>query len=256
MALIEFGGGIKRMSGSIAGNIFDRGTDYNAVRGKTKPVDKNTANQQRIRSTFAYLSTRWAQTLSDVQRTAWGVYGSTVTIKNRLLEDIHVSGFHHYLRSNIIRLQSGLAPVDNGPVVMSIPASDPAFAIEVDEFSQEIYVTFNDALDWANENDGHMFVYQGRPMTHQTTFFRGTWRSCGDIEGSAAAAPAIPATQQNVFVATENQNQFAYARIGRADGRLSEQMFSDSFRSESHANRYDYFVVRSNRKHSDRLCAV
>ncbi|GAI14507.1 unnamed protein product, partial [marine sediment metagenome] len=125
MALVEYGGGIVRVSGSIAGNTFSKSQGFHNIRSKTKPVDKNTARQQLIRATFTYLANRWAQTLTDQQRLDWADYGKNVTLKNRIDEDQHVSGFHHYMRSNVPRIQSGIAPVDNGPAINLIPASDP-----------------------------------------------------------------------------------------------------------------------------------
>lgn len=237
------------MSGSIAGQTYNRTQECNCVRSRTKPVDKNTANQRAIRSCFSYLSTRWAQTLTDAQRTAWGVYGSTVHLKNRLLEDVHVSGFHHYLRSNIIRLQSDIPVVDDGPTVMTLPETDPDLEAVTDEYDQEMYITFNDALDWANEDGGYMILFQGRPMNHQRNFFAGTWRVTGKIEGNSITPPLIPNVQNCVFAVAENQNQFIYARISRADGRLSEKFYSDSFRGESYASRYDNFMVGSYRRY-------
>jgi len=256
MALVDYGGGIVRVSGSIAGNTFSLSQEAHNIRSKTKPADKNTARQQKIRSIFTYLANRWSQTLTDQQRTDWGTYGSNVTLKNRLDEAVHVSGYHHYLRSNVIRMQSELSPVDAGPVVMTIPAADPTLAVKSDEWSQELYIEFDDTMDWANENGGYMFVFQGRPMTHQTNFFRGTWRICDYIEGNAVAAPSSPDPQPVVFGIAEDQNQFIFARISRADGRLSEQFFSDCFRGESYGTGYDNFMGRGYRGYPRRFQAV
>ena len=247
MAIVEYSGGINRMSGSIAGHTYGYQHDCNCVRSRTKPVDKNNANQQKIRSAFSGLSTRWAQTLTDEQRADWAAYGDGVTLPNRLGAQVHVYGYQHYLRSNVIRLQSGLPIIDNGPAVMEIPAADPTLAVTVDEFSQEMYVTFNNALDWANEDGGYMFIYQGRPMNHQREFFAGTWRLCNYIEGDAVTPPVSPDPELCVFAVAENQHQFIYARISRADGRLSEQFRSDGFRGESYADGHDLTLVRSDR---------
>lgn len=229
MALVKFGGGIIQMTGSIAGNTYARNRYGNYVRARTKPVNPNTDLQNTIRAALATLSTRWAQTLDADQRTAWNLYASSVAMKNRLGESIYLSGYNHYIRSNMILLQAGLALVDNGPTVWELPAHDPTFAIVADDSAQTISVTFNNALAWAIEDGGYMFVFQGSPQNPQRNFFNGPWRLMDFITGDDDPAPTSPDIMPVVFVVTELQHQWCYARIIRADGRLSEPFRADTF---------------------------
>jgi len=229
MALIKFGGGVIQMAGSIAGNTFARNRYGNYVRARTKPTNPNTERQQTVRSALATLTARWSQTLSAAQRTAWDLYASSLVMTNRLGEAMHLSGYNHYLRSNIILLQSALAPVDDGPVVFELPDQDPTFAVTGTAGGQTLDITFDNTLAWANEVGGYMFKFQGQPQNPQRNFFGGPWRLMDHIIGADPTPPTSPDTQNVQFAIAETQRQFVYARIMRADGRLSEPFRNDCF---------------------------
>jgi len=229
MALVKYGGGIVQMSGSMAGNTFARNRSGNYVRARTKPVNPNSALQQTVRAALTTLTARWSQTLTANQRTAWNLYAASVSMKNKLSETINLTGFNHYLRSNIILLQSSLTLVDDGPTVFELPEKDPSFAITAAEGTQLISVTFDDSLPWANEDDAHMIKFQGQPQNAQRNFFAGPWRLMGTIAGNSGTPPTTPDDEAIVFAISELQRVWVYARIIRADGRLSEKFRADCF---------------------------
>lgn len=221
MALLKYGGGIVQMSGSIAGNTYARNRYGNYARARTKPTNPNTAKQQTIRSAMAFLTARWAQTLDAAQRTAWNLYGSNVNMLNKLGETIQLSGFNHYIRSNVIRKQIALPVVDDGPVIFEIPEADPTYAIACSEAAQEIATTFDNGMDWASETGSFMIGYQGQPQNAQRNFFAGPWNAFMVISGVDAAPPPSPAEQACSIAVAEGQHLWCYARILRKDGRLS-----------------------------------
>jgi len=229
MALVKLGGGIIQMSGSIAGNTFARNRYGNYVRARTKPINPNTARQVAVRSGMAALTARWSQTLTANQRTAWNLYASSVAMKNRLGEVVNFTGFNHYIRSNMLLLQSALTLVDDGPVVFELPTQDPTFSIAASEAAQELACTYDDTKAWCDEDDAHMFIFQGRPQNPQRNFFGGPWRLIGSIAGDSVSPPSTPESISVNYVFAELQRQWAYARIIRADGRLSDPFRSDSF---------------------------
>jgi len=229
MALIKFGGGIVQMSGSIAGTTFARNRYGNYARARTKPVNPNTANQQVIRGLMATLTTAWSQTLTAAQRTAWNLYASSVSMKNRLGEAVNLTGFNHYLRSNIAIVQAGGTQVDDGPTVFELPAKDSTFAVTISEATQKISATFDDAADWASEVGAHLILSSGQPQNAQRNFFAGPYRLAGKVDGAAEAPSSPDATLDVSFVCTELQRVWVKARIARADGRLSEEFTANCF---------------------------
>lgn len=229
MASVKYGGGIVQISGSIAGNTHARNRYGNYIRAKTKPINPNTALQQQIRAAMAELTLRWSATVTAAQRTAWNLYGSSVAMKNRLGEVVFLSGFNHYIRSNMINVQATIAIIDAGPTVFELPEQDPAFAITCTEAGQTISTAFDNSMDWADETDARMFIYQGQPQNAQRNFFDGPWRFHSTITGINGAPPASPNVQPVDFAVAEGQHIWCYARIMRIDGRISEPFRADTF---------------------------
>lgn len=229
MALIKFGGGVVQMTGSIAGSTFARNRYGNYARARTKPTNPNTPGQQAVRNALSQLTTRWAQTLTAVQRTAWNLYGSSVSMKNRLGEAVFLTGFNHYIRSNTFRLVGGYATVDDGPVVFELPQADPLYAITMSEATQQVTIAYDNTLAWALEDGAYFIHHQGSPQNAQRNFFAGPWRRTGNIAGDPGGPPATPVAGAVSFAIAELQHVWCYARIARADGRLSEPFRDDTF---------------------------
>lgn len=229
MALVKYGGGIIQMSGSIAGNTYARNRYGNYARARTKPVNPNSDRQTVVRAAMAFLTDRWSQTVTAAQRTAWNLYGSNVNMTNRLGETVNLTGFNHYLRSNIIAKMISLTIVDAGPVVFEIPAHDPTYAITASEATQQITAAYDATMDWADEDGANLILFGGTPQNPQRNFFGGPWRLYGQVTGVNGAPPASPHAGTSPFAIAELQRLWGYARIRRADGRLSEPFRDDTF---------------------------
>lgn len=229
MALIKFGGGVVQMAGSIAGTTFARNRYGNYARARTKPTNPNTDRQQLVRAAMADLTARWSQTLTAAQRTAWNLYGANVVMTNRLGESMNLSGFNHYIRSNAWLARMGATPIDPGPVVFEIPEADPVFAISISEATQTWTCTFNDGKDWVSEDGAQLIMFNGQPQNPQRNFFGGPWRFMNSIAGNNGAPPASPLDRGASFTYSELQRAWCYARIMRADGRLSAPFRGDTF---------------------------
>jgi len=227
MALIKFGGGITEMRGSMAGNVYSRNKSGAYIRARTKPTNPNTEQQNKVRSALAYLTSRWAQDLIAAQRTAWNLYGSNVVMSNKLGESINLSGFNHYIRSNVFLRRNGVPAIDAGPVIFEIPEGDPTFSIAVSEATQFIALTFDDGMAWCSEDGAYMEIYQGQPQNAQRNFFGGPWKQCIGLVGDSAAPVTSPTNKECSWVSTEGQHVWVYARIRRADGRLSQPFRND-----------------------------
>lgn len=226
---IKFGGGIVDARGSIAGNTYSRNHYGAYVRARTTPTNPNTARQQLVKSSIAFLAVMWAETLTAVQRTAWNLYGSSVAMQDSLGATMYLTGYNHFIRSNVILKMLGLTLVSAGPTVFEIPSHDPTFAISGSEATQIISYTLDNTLPWANEDDAYMVKFQGKPQNAQRNFFKGPCRIVGKVDGDAITPPTSPDTEAAVFAFAEGQHQWCYARIIRADGRLSAPFWADTF---------------------------
>jgi len=209
-------------SGSIGADTYSHNRFGQYVRNRTKPVNPNTARQIAVRSALAQLTDRWAQILTDAQRTAWNLYAAGVVMKNALGEDILLTGFNHYLRSNVIAIQAGMTVVDDGPTVFELPDQDPLFSQTSSEATQAISFVFDDAAAWVDEDDAYLVKFEGMPQNPQRNFFAGPWRLIGTIAGDSASPPTTPDEETPIpYAITEGQRLWCYGRIRRADGRLS-----------------------------------
>lgn len=222
MALIKYGGGITQMSGSIAGNTFARNRYGNYVRSRTKPVNPNTDAQAKIRATITYLTTYWAATLGAAQRTAWNIYASNVSMKNKLGETINLSGFNHFIRSNAARLYNDRPVVPAGPTDFTLPEKDETLTIDADETPQRITFTIAKARAWNQEHLGYMFVSQGIPQNGQRYFFAGPWHMLGVFVGAEGGGEPKTIPHNPYYALAEGQKCWCRMRVSRADGRLSE----------------------------------
>jgi len=229
MALVKFGAGIVQISGSISGVVHARNRSGNYIRPRTVPINPQTARQTAVRSAVSFLSTRWAATLTSVQRTAWNLYANSVAMKNRLSETIFLTGFNHYVRSNVMNRVAALTIIDDGPVIFELPAADPTLALAASESTQNLTVTYDATATWAVETGGYIFFFQGSPQNAQRNFFDGPWKHYNSIAGIDPGGPVPPDVALGSYAIAEGQHLWIYARVMRADGRLSEKFRADTF---------------------------
>lgn len=222
MALVKYGGGIVQMSGSIAGTTHARNRSGNYTRARTKPINPDTALQQRVRAAIAQLATRWSQTLSAAQRAAWGLYADSVAMTNKLGETIHLSGFNHYIRSNAFLAQYAITHIDAGPVIFELPAQDPTLTITASEATQQVMLAFDDGLGWESEDNAYLTVLFGQPQNPQRNFFAGPWKGIRYLSGSVGVPLVSPLPVGALYYVSEGQRIWCQFRIYRADGRVSQ----------------------------------
>jgi len=233
MALVKYGGGIVQMSGSIAGTTHARNRYGNYARARTKPInpnksssdlcrDKDENTQAKVRATIAQLSARWSQTVTAVQRTAWNLYADSVNMKNKLGEVVHLSGYNHYIRSNSFLMMRGETLVDAGPVIFELPEKDPTVVIEPEVHEQKAKLTFDDTMDWVDEDEAFLIIREGRPQNPQRNYFGGPYQGFKDKGGDSVTPKTSPDWFTNLHLLSEGQKVWYDLRILRADGRLSE----------------------------------
>jgi len=228
-ALIKFGGGITEMRGSIAGNVYSRNRYGAYARARTVPVNPNTDRQQAVKAAMAFLTNYWSETYTAAQRTAWELYASNVSMLNKLGEAIFLSGFNHFIRSNSWLVAILAATPKDAPTDFTLPAQDPTLAVTGSEATQQLSIAYDDGLGWASETGAFLILYQGQPQNAQRNFFGGPHRYLWTVSGADGAPPAGPVVADVVFAIAELQRQWIYARILRADGRLSQPFRDDTF---------------------------
>ena len=228
MALVQFGGGVLDMRGSIGGQVFSRNRSANYIRARITPVNPRSPRQNVIRAAIASLAQDWSNTLTQLQRDEWEVYADAIVRQNKLGAQIKLTGFNMFIRSNSIRLQNALTVIVSGPSILTLPPEDPTIAATVDETLQQVSLVFDDTLAWVDQDDGHMIVAMSSPKAAGTNFIGGPFRIAGVITGDSTTPPTSPQVLPVPFPVAIDQEVVVRARISEEDGRLS-----DLFRDQS-----------------------
>ena len=211
---------IASASGSLGGMTFSRNKGGMYIRARAVPVNPNTPFQQTLRSAVALLSNYWIDVLTAAQRDAWESYAAHVEVINALGDPMLITGLNHYIRSNAPRIQAGAARTDAAPTVFDLGEfTPPTFAVAAT--TDDVAVTFLNTDAWANENDGHMFVYASRPQNPTINYFKGPYRYADKINGDGVTPPTSPATINLPFVVEAGHKVFFRVRTARADARLA-----------------------------------
>ncbi len=158
------------------------------------------------------------------QRSAWEDYADAVTMKNRLGEDIHLSGFNHFVRSCCCQLEAGVDPssvIVAGPTTLSLPSPATLLTVSGSVGTGNISIIFDPTDPWATEAGGFLLLYLGKPQGAQINFFGGPYRFCKKIVGATPTAPTSPQTGTAPFTIANGQKIWANYRVLRADGRVS-----------------------------------
>lgn len=221
-ALVRYGGGVVQMSGSIGGTTFARNRFGNYARGRTKPINPQSARQVKVRAIIAYLVEHWSETLTDAERASWNTYADNVAMTNKLGETIHLSGFNHFIRSNTWGIELGRAVVEPAPVIFTVADQDPNLTIAASAGTQIVTATFDDGLDWCSEDEGMLTYLEGAPQNGHRTFFNGPWRGRSGKIGNSGAPITSPQEFAAIHVLAEGHRLWSQFRIRREDGRLSQ----------------------------------
>lgn len=209
---------VTQATGSIGGMTASHNRGGLYLRARAIPTQPNSPEQQAVKAWMAQISARWVNVLTQAQRDAWAVYSNQVQLIDKLGEPRNIGGVAMYNRTNIPRLQAGLALIDDAPLTFNLGTFTPPTIDEISDPSSMIAFTNTDA--WASTDGGACFVLISRPQNPSIGFFKGPFRFAGVIAG-AATPPTSPATITNPFTYTAGQKGFIQVRIQQPDGRTA-----------------------------------
>lgn len=228
MAIITLGGGVASISGSVAGTTFSRNRGGPYMRTRAIPTNPNTPAQQAVRSFLAQLAVLWTSLLTSTQREAWDTYALNVPLPNSQGEPRNVGGVGMYQRSNVTRLQAGLARVDDGPTIPTVASMTLPVVSGASVSTNSWSLAFDNTDDWANEDGGALICAGSRSRSIGINYFKGPYRFTQVVLGNATTPPTSPVVITNPFLLILGQKVFAKVVVVRADGRVG-----GPFRGES-----------------------
>lgn len=223
MALVVLPEGTQ-VSGSIGGTTYSRNRYGAYKRNRSVPVNPNTDRQVQIRNFVKNLTIVWQNTLTQDQRDAWDEYAANVDWKNRLGQNVNLTGLNHYVRSNVPRLRCNLLRVDDAPIIFNLAVAEQALGCTGTAADDQLALAFDDTADWTTETGGFEIFSMGLPQNESIKFFGGPFRviACSTGQDEPNGEPSSPVARPAPWVFGEGQRIWIESRIGRADGRLSE----------------------------------
>lgn len=211
---------IGEASGSYASNTFSHNRGGQYIRQRAVPVNPNSLFQQDVRNTMSLLTSNWLSVLTAAQRAAWETYAAAVQLPDTLGEPRNAGGIAMYVRSNVPRIQAGLARIDVAPTTFNLGSFTNPTLTDVDATADTVEISFTNTDAWATAAGGFMGVWVSRPQNASINYFKGPYRFAGVILG-AGTPPTSPATITSPFPFAVGNRVFVQIRVGQVDGRLS-----------------------------------
>jgi hypothetical protein len=204
-------------SGKINGMVASHNAGGAYMRALKIPSNPNSPAQQTVRTAMATLAANW-KALSAAGREAWATYAANVPVQNALGDTIHVTGQNMYVRSNIPRLQSGLAVVTTAPTTFDL-GDFSGCTLTAAAAGTTGTVTFSASDTWAttNANTTALLLYTASPKAGSVNYFKGPYRYAGKVNSTSGSATfTLP-----VAAGGSGSRTFFRAIVSRSDGRLS-----------------------------------
>ncbi len=205
MAKVMFGNGIAEIRGSIAGNVYSRGSYGAYIRNRVTPSNPSTVAQQAVRAALAEVAQGWSG-LTEAQREQWNTQAPNFSHTNIFGQGQNLTGFNLYGRINKNILDIGGATVSVPPVVTSV-TNVTSLTLTADTTAGTMEAAFTPAIPATQT----MVVWATAPQSAGKQFVKSEYRIIDTLlaadttpEDLAAAYitkfGALPQVGQKVFI--------------------------------------------------------
>lgn len=219
---------LAQASGSLGGTVFSRNRGGMYTRSRSVPTNPNTGAQAAVRANLAMCSQAW-MLLSDANRSAWATYAANVAMTNRLGDTVFLTGQQMYLRTNCVRVQCGLTPVDTGPTTYNLGEIGDISLEAPDVSTQAMGFNFNEDMAWVTTTGAFLAIYVSRPVAPSINFFKGPFNFVDVIAGNAMTPPTSPGSiGPGASAFTLANKVFSKFQVLYADGRMTNPIIAES----------------------------
>ena len=227
---------VGKISGSLGGMTASHGRGGYYLRNRVKPVNSNTTRQQDVRSALGSLVQGWSSLLTPGQRAAWTAYANATPRKDRLGENLILTGSQAYVACNTPRLQvsassltTTLARLDDAPVTPTL--GEPITEVSM-TLSAGPLLAIDASLQVPSSDAGNVLVFVGtRLMSAGQLAYRGPYQLATTlvlpVDDNAATQASVDPTDPAEWAAgiqPADGDQIAVrAVVSYDDGRLSQE---------------------------------
>lgn len=225
MALVEFGGGITAIVGSIGGTTYSRSPAGAIARARRKGVNPSSDRQNATRASLSLFAQHWNFTISEQHRQDYRDYAAASPTVNKLGQAINISGFAAFIRLNTSRLQMGLGIPSVAPSELGAAGATP-LVVTASAGSQEITIAEPVAGFGGDVDDTYLSLFfalpqQGGRVGNPRGF---QWRT--KLTGSSGAPVSFPFALAYIRTFVEGQRLSVRAVTLDQFDRLSAPTFT------------------------------
>lgn len=226
------------MSGSAGAVVASHNRSGAYLRTRAIPTNPNSTRQQAVRSAFGTAIQAWTQTLTEAQRTAWGIYAENVPVLDALGNSINLSAQNMYVRTNTARINAGLASIAAAPTTYNTGEPVSSFESTTDSFLDSIGLSMGETtmdttvrVVGGASDDGDMLIYLGPPRNQTVQFDKGPFQLCAVLELASAATFVAWSTVLTSLLSdngtpTAGERRCIRFRNAYDDGRLSQDFMA------------------------------
>lgn len=196
------------------------------TRGRTVPVNPNTARQGDARANLSQAVNAWSNILTDANRQAWTTYAAGTPVVDRLGDQLILSGQQMFVKCTLPRLIAGKAIVPQGPLDAGLATTPvPVAPIQV-QWDGSMSGTFTVADSGVT---GDLSLYMSEPTSPSRTLAHAK-RAFAEVEGPPVASLFTVAVLAAAFPFdySVGQQVRVTAVFLADDGRVSSEVFQDT----------------------------
>ncbi|MEE8153291.1 MAG: hypothetical protein V3T76_09720 [candidate division NC10 bacterium] len=174
MAIVQFGGGIVNLTGSVRGWTFQFTRAGSIVR--TKPIQRKSSTPKQTSEQSAFVTQIQAfQVLSLSDKVAWDAFAGLHPKDNKFGQQKLLTGQNWFTTINSARARLGLAQLDTPPA-HTLPVPITSFNLTVDATKIEI-----DTITPDNPTDTGLFIDTTFPISQLSRAQRSPFRATDTV---------------------------------------------------------------------------
>lgn len=193
MAVVQYTAIVNQIRGKLNGSVFNKGKNAYTLQRKQQPKKGLTKLQSDVRGVFSRVQRSWKLTTPQ-DRAVAAQSAVNNPVRDRFGNEVVLSGYNHWVKANVIRLQAGvllanaLSPAPAPPFYQELISSFVDYTMNL---NGEVIITagFISQVPVANVGYLSMMAYLSFPMSKGVTSYSGRFFFLGYITRGSGLFP-------------------------------------------------------------------